>query len=523
MKRVAGRVNAITIIRNRVLSSAIAAGFLLVLPSCAIPPLQQGTPGAPLPVSFQGVTTSENAGQLGWREFFNDPVLSGLIDQALVGNQELKMLTQEIQIARNEVLARRGSYLPFVTLGAGAGVEKSSVFTPQGTVEELLEPEPGVSFSDPLPDFLVAANLSWEVDIWRKLRNAKDAAALRYLASQEGQNYVVTRLVAEVAESYYELMALDNQLATLDQTIDLQKQSLEIAKAKKAAARGTELAVQRFEAIIRKNQSEKQIIQQDIIETENRINFLLGRYPQPVERLSIAFLDLELPSAAVGVPSALLQNRADIRQAERELEAAGLSVKVARANFYPSLDIFAGVGFNAFNAEYLFMTPESLVYNVAGELAAPLINRAAIKAEYLSANAEQLQSLYNYQRTILNAFTEVINRMAKVDNYSKAIKLKKQQLASLEAAVETADTLFQNARVEYVDVLLAQRDLMEAKMVLIETKQEQLAAMVNLYQALGGGGMRLNLTCPPLANDDFSYVKFVERCCDWVPGSALWE
>ncbi len=434
-----------------------------------------------------GISNWENSSQVPRFEFFNDPYLTGLIHQALTGNQELKILNEEIQIASNEVQARSGEYLPFVTLGAGAGVEKSSAYSREGAVEEHLDAR-GKSFPDPLPDFLVATNVSWEIDIWRKLRNARDAACLRYLGSIDGRNYIVTRMVAEVAENYFELLALDNQLLTLDKTIEIQQRSLETSQQMKDAGRGTELAVQRFLAEVRKNQSEKLIIQQRIVEAENRINFLLGRYPQPVQRSSVEYIDLDLHTLSAGVPAQLLRNRSDIRQAERELAAAGLDVKVARARFYPSLNLSAGVGYRAFDAGYLFSTPESLIYNVAGDLVAPLINKKAIKAAYRSANAQQLQAVYDYQRTVLNAYTEVVNQLSKVDNYAKSIEIKKRQLESLEASVDSATKLFQNARAEYMEVLLAQRDMMEAKMVLIDTKQEQLAATVNAYQALGGGG-----------------------------------
>ena len=476
--------------KRLVFSTAVVFSVLLSVPSCKIPQLEKPTAGNAMPDSFNGRVDQDNSACIDLHEFFNDPLLTSLIDQAMFDNQELKILAQDIRIANNEVLARSGAYLPFFSLGGGAGVDKPGRFTRAGAVEDQLEIRPGHGFPEPLPDFLVATNVSWEIDIWKRLRNAQRSAALRYLGTADGRNYVVTRLVAEIAENYYELLALDKRLETLDNTIALQVRSLELAKAKKEAGRGTELAVQRFQAEVRKNQSEKLIIQQNIVETENRINFLAGRYPQTVERQKIEFLDLNLQALSVGVPSQLLQNRSDIRQAERELQAAGLEVQVARARFYPSLVLSAGVGYRAFNPKYLFTTPDSLIYNAAGDIVAPLINRRAIKADYLTANAQQLQAVYNYQRTVLNAFTEVINRISKVGNYGQALAIKRQQLESLEASVDSATKLFQNARAEYVEVLLAQRDLQDAKVVVIETKQQQLSAIVYAYQALGGGMLR---------------------------------
>lgn len=473
--------------RKCALATAIVCTTLLVLSGCKIPCHRSAEPGRDLPDTFRGVISEENSSLVSIEDFFNDPTLLNLIHQGMIDNQELRILAEDIQIANNEVLKRRGAYLPFVNLGGTAELQKHSLFTPAGVVDEQLQYRPGRTFPTPLPNFLTAANLSWQIDIWRQLRNARDAAALRFLGTAEGRNYVVTRLVAEIAENYYALMALDKRLENLNNIIELQEQSLEMATAKKEAAQGTELAVQRFQAEVRKNQSEKLIVQQEIIEVENRINFLVGRFPKPVERMHVDFLELNLPALSIGVPAQLLQNRPDIRQAERALEAAGLDVSVARANFYPKLIITAGVGYEAVNPKYLFMTPESLIYGVAGDLVAPLINKKAIQADYMTANAMQLQSVYNYQRVVLNAFTEVVNRMSKVENYGQSIEIKKQQLESLEASVDAATKLFQAARAEYMDVLFAQRDLLDARMVLIETKRQQLSAIVNTYQALGGG------------------------------------
>lgn len=429
----------------------------------------------------------ENSACIPKAAFYGDAYLYDLINQALEGNQELRILAEEIQIANYETYARSGEYRPFVNGGVGVGIDKQGRYTRAGAVEEQLEVKPGTAFPEPLPNFLVGTQISWELDIWKRLRNAQQATAMRYLGSREGRNFVVTRLVVEIAENYYQLLALDNRLATLEKTIEIQQDSLKMSIEKKIAGRGTELAVKRFEAEVEKNKSERAIIQQEIVEKENRINFLAGRYPQHIDRPSVTFVDMAFDDLCSGIPSELLQNRADIRQAEREVAATGLDVKVARARFYPSLNLTGGLGWNAFSTGYLFQTPQSLMYGVGADLVGPLINKRAIQAAYSTANAKQLQAIYNYQQTVLQAHIEVVNYLTKVENYRRSIDGKKQQLQALEASVDAATNLFQNARAEYVEVLLAQRELMEARMLLIDTKQEQLAAVINAYQALGGG------------------------------------
>lgn len=464
----------------------VAACLMMVLSGCSIPKLYCASPAPVMPGDFNGTTTADNVADVGVCEFFGDPMLTDLIAEGLASNQELKIRNQEVQVAANEILSRRGAYLPFVTVGAKGGFDRTSRYTPLGAAEDQLTYPGGGTFPDPLGNVGLTANLFWRVDIWRELRNSRDAATNRYIEAVEIRDFYVTRLVAEIAENYYELSALDQRLTYLNQTIEIQKQSLEVAQAQKDAARGTELAVQRFLAEVRKNESQRYIVSQSIIETENKINFLVGRYPQHVDRQSWGFITLDSQVLAVGVPAQLMQNRRDIRAAERELAASGLDVLVARARFFPTLDITARVGFEAFNPRYLF-DPGAFIANTAGELVAPLINKKAIRAEYLSANARQLQAVYDYQRTVLNAYTEVVNRMAKVENYRRGVEIKQGQVQALEESVSVATNLFQNARAEYVDVLFSQRDLLEARVDLIETKQQQLSAIVNAYQALGGG------------------------------------
>jgi outer membrane protein, multidrug efflux system len=472
---------------KQAIARAIACGImLLVLPSCGIPPLRHPDPPPGLPADFNGSTSPENSAQLGIEEFYNDRMLTCLIEKALFDNRELKVLNEEVRIAGNEVLSRSGAYLPFVSVGAGAGLNRYSRFTEEGA--GILDDSylPGKHFTNPSGNFGTGLNLTWQLDIYRQLRNARDAAALRYVSASEKRNYFVTTLIAEIAENFYRLMGLDKRLENLNQIIELQERSLEIAKARFAAARSPELGVLRFQAELQRNYSEKLIINQSIIQGENRINFLVNRYPQRVERDSSGFYDLKIHPLSVGLPSQLLQNRPDIRQAERELAAAGLDVKVARVNFFPQLVIASGVGLQSLILNHLF-EPNAVIGNIAGGLVGPLVNKRAIRAQYLTANARQLQSIYNYQRVILEAFTQVINRMTMVENFSKSVEIKKQQLKTLEDAVRSAEDLFQNARIEYIDVLFSQRDLRDARVVLIDTKTEQLSAIVNAYQALGGG------------------------------------
>lgn len=470
--------------------SAACAAMLVLLSSACAPSLKDNPPrdaNRTIPQKFAASADAAqpqgagNAGKRTWKSFFPEPELQTLIEAALTNNQELNMRLQEIVIAQNEVRARRGEYKPKLSAGVGAGVEKVGRHTSQGVSDEAH----GVP--ENLGNFTFGLNASWEVDIWKRLRNSTQAANYRYLASIEGKNFMVTQLVAEISASYYELLALDNQLKVLNENIAIQTDALEIVKLQKEAARVTELAVQRFEAEVLKNRSRQYNLEQQRVLVENRINFLVGRYPQPVARNAAKFNEPFTSNIQTGVPTELLDNRPDIRQAEAGMKAAQLDVKVAKAGFYPALSIEAGVGYESFNIKHLVATPESLLYNLAGNLTAPLLNRNVIAAEYRSANARQLQAVFNYERTLLQAFTDVANQLARIKNLEQSFQLQSQQVGQLTAAIEVSSTLFLSARADYMEVLLTRRDALDAQMELIEIKKEQLQAMVSVYQALGGG------------------------------------
>ena len=444
---------------------------------------REGVPDAGTPdlVEPDGGVSDPSIGRANWKDYFQSPELQALIETALQKNQELNVRVQEIIIAQNEVAARRGEYLPRVGPYLGAGIEKVGGWTSQGFADRAN----GVP--DNLGNFTFGFQAQWEIDIWGKLRNAASAADFRARAALEGRNCRVTQLVAEIARSYYELIALDNELEVLQRNITIQTDALEVVKAEKQSARVTQLAVQRFEAEVLKNKSRLFDRQQERVQAENRINFLVGRFPQPVARNPEGLMAPMPAMLAAGVPSQLLENRPDVRAAELELEASKLDVKVAWAKFFPSLSLDAAVGYNAFNITHIVNTPESLIYNLAGNLVAPLINRAGIEADYRSANARQIQAVFTYEKTVLQAVIDVVNQLATYENLSKSYELRSQQVQVLKESVDVSKTLFQSARADYMEVLLTRRDSLDAELELIETRQRQLMSMVNLYQALGGG------------------------------------
>ena len=439
------------------------------------------------PNNFFGVEDTTNSAAVNWNTFFTDPYLTAIIDSALSNNQELNIILQEIEMSKNEVSAKKGEYLPSLSLGVGADVEKVGRYTSQGANDANTDIEPGREMPDPLGNLMVGAYGEWEIDIWKKLRNAKKSAMLKYLSSMEGRNFMVTHLVGEISMAYYELLALDNQLAIVQQNLEVQSQALEIVKLQKESAKVTELAVKRFEAEVLKNSSKIFYIKQEIVEMESEICFLMGVYPRRIARAVDGLMSVNSFDVDYGVPSQLLKNRPDIKQAELELEASKLDVKVARARFYPSLKISAGIGLEAFNPTFLIKSPQSLLYTLAGELMAPLLNRKAIKAVYYNASAKQIQAVYNYEQTILKAYVEVYNQISKMDNLEMSFMLQDKQVEVLDTSIVISNDLFSSARADYMEVLLTQREALQSKLELVETRQKQFHNTIMLYQSLGGG------------------------------------
>jgi len=458
----------------------------MLMTSCAVPKPMIATQTASLPETYDGSSDTSNIAKIGWKSFFNDPVLIALIDTAVLNNLDILMTIQEIEIAKSRVRLTSGKLLPTVNTGFGAGVEKVGRYTSQGAGDASANITPGEGVPAALTSFRIGFEASWEADIWGKLKNARKSAFANYLSSVEGKKWVTTNLIAEVANSYYELVSLHAQLNIITESITLQNKQLDIVKAQKEAGVVSELAVKQFEALVYNAQNQEYNLLQNITETENKLNLLLGRYPQKIT-VRAGFTQ-PLPTAIqIGLPSQLLKNRPDIQQAAFALTASKLDLKVASAEFYPSLNLGAGFGFNAFKPKYLFRSPESIMYSLLADVAGPLINKSAIKAEFANANALQIEAAYQYQRVILNGFIEVANQVSNMQNLQASFQIKTKEVNALISSVEVSSDLFKYARANYLEVLSVQRDALISKLELVDIKKQQYNAVTNLYKSLGGG------------------------------------
>jgi NodT family efflux transporter outer membrane factor (OMF) lipoprotein len=438
----------------------------------------------PLPERFDAPDAgAESSAAVPWRSWFPEPALVALLDEGLKENLDLAMALQRIE--RTQATATTGALFPRLDATLGAGVRRFGLYTMDGAGNATTDITPGQRVPEHLGDFAIGLQTSWEVDVWGKLRSQREASLAQVLASVEGAHLVQTTLVADLATGWYELVALDRAVEVLAQAATRQAEALEVVRLQKEAGRASELAVQQFEAQLADTRALEVETRQRRLELENGLNVLLGRFPRPIARPQA--LTFEPLAVAAGLPSELLRNRADVRRAELEVRAARFDLQAARAAFFPSLNLTAGLGVQAFNPAFFLRLPESLAYSVLGGLVAPLINRSGIEAQFQGAKAAQLEAMYGYQKVVLVAFSEATTALAGVDAAARVLALKQEQRAALERSIETAQLLFGAGRASYLEVLFAQQAALQADLELIEAWRRHRASGVLAYKALGGG------------------------------------
>ncbi|HSP11883.1 MAG TPA: efflux transporter outer membrane subunit [Salegentibacter sp.] len=417
---------------------------------------------------------SLNMADIPWNEVFTDPILKNYIAEGLENNIDIRRAIQQMIMAEAYVKQGKAGYFPTLNVGANVNhqiLSKNSQF--------------GSFFDGSITQYDVTGNLSWEADIWGKIRSNERAFQASYLQSAAAHKAVQTRLIANIATTYYQLLSLDAQKTITEETIANRERSLETTKALKEAGNVTEVGVKQTEAQLYTAQALLIDVNNQIRLAENSLSILLGEGPQVIERGNLEDQEINTP-LKTGVPTQLLRNRPDILAAEYNLVNAFELTNLARSNFYPSLSLSAGGGFQSLELDELF-NANSLFANLAGSLMQPVLNGRRIRTQFEVAEAQQEDALLNFKQAILNAGKEVSDALYNYEASNEKIKILNDQYNAYADASEYSEELLNNGLANYLEVLTARENALNSQLSLINTEFSKLQAMVDLYRALGGG------------------------------------
>lgn len=415
--------------------------------------------------------------ELPYTDLFKDPVLQKLIQEGVSNNLDLKVALMRIAEAEATFRQRRSAQLPSLAAVAQVTENKQSrsALNLPSTVQIALNTR----------TYQFGLTTSWEIDIWGKLRNSKKSSLSTFLQSKESTLAIQTQLVANIANYYYTLLALDAQLKITLETVDKRRQDVDAMKSLLEGAVVNGAAVVQSEANLYAAQVTLPDLKQQIRETENALSVILGRVPGAIER---GTLESQVPIEQIrmGVPAQLLSNRPDVRAAEFGVRAAYYNTKAAKAYFYPALTITGSGGFSSLEKNH-FSLP-SMFYSVIAGLTQPIFQQGLNKARLKIAQAQQEEAVFTFQKTMLTAGTEVSNALYRYENALEKQQTRALQLDALNKAVDfTRELLEYSSTTNYTDVLTSEQALLSAQLNSVNDKAQQLEAIVELYRALGGG------------------------------------
>lgn len=432
---------------------------------------------------------TSSIGLLPWNVFLEDTVLLNHVRAALNKNPELRKAALGNKLSAIELTAIRKNFLPIINAQLGGSTTRFGEYTMDGVGNDDTNRSETLPEDKHLPspyrEWFGGLTFSWELDIWRKLSNQRKAAAARYLASEEFTHAVTTWLIGAVATEYYELIGLDEEKRVLEENLKLQQLELEMVRIQKLGGNVNQLAVDQFEAQLLNTQGQLVDVEQRILQTQARINELTGEFPKDLSRTSISDYDT-VSIVSVGNPHTLINSRPDIRQAELELVAARADVNAAKAAFYPSLGVSASAGLSSFDISKLLFSG-SFVHSLAAGISAPIFQQRQIRALYEGANTRQRIALVNYEQSMLTGFHEVFSSLNGYENLRRQIELKQEEVQVLTRAFQNSHELFKVGYATYLDVITAQRRLLEVELEVTRLRKDKLKMRATLYRALGGG------------------------------------
>lgn len=418
---------------------------------------------------------SVSIADVSWKKLFSDQYLQQYIAEGLQNNMDVRIALQQIISAEAYAKQGKAGYLPSVNVGTNWTHQMQSKNT-----------QFGAFLTDRSTDqFDLTANLSWEADIWGKIRSNKRASQAAYLQSVAGHQLVKTQLISSIANTYYNLLALDEQLKITKQTIATRESGVTTIKALKDAGQVTQVAVDQNIAQYNSAKTLQVDIESAIFKTENTLSILLGKTPQNFKRGTLDLQKIE-QEIVLGVPSKLLSNRPDVMAAEFGLIQSFELSNVAKSNLYPSLTLTAAGGFQSLDIDDLFSS-NSLFTNIIGGLTQPIFNKRKLKTQKEVALSQQEQSLLQFKKTLLIAGSEVSNALFSYESEVRKFEFRKNEVEALRKAENNSEILLKNGYANYLDLLTARQSVLSAELNIIDSKLQQLIFIVDLYKALGGG------------------------------------
>ena len=452
---------------------ATALLISLTLAGCAVGPIYQ-RPEVPVPAQWQiNIQQANDFANTAWWEQFRDPVLDNLIQTALRENKDVQIAAARVEEYMGRYGVTRSAQFPQVSANADAARTRLSESPPQTTGKN-----PGNSFQ-------INLGVSFELDLWGKLRSATEAARADLLATEEARRTVILTLVSQVADGYVRLLDFDRQMAITEATLKTRSEAVRINGLRFKAGLISELDYQQAVAEYQNAAVQIPRLERLIIQQENAISLLLGRNPGKISR-GVPLDRLALPRVPGGLPSDLLERRPDIRQAEQQLIAANALIGVAKAAFFPSISLTGLLGVASTDLSDLFKGP-SKTWQFGGTLAQPLFTGGALTGQLQAAEAVQQQALLNYQQVIQTAFTEVDNSLVAVAKLREQLKDEAAQVNALQRYLDLATLRYNNGYSDYLTVVDAERNLYTAQLQYVQDQGNLFIALVDLYKAMGGG------------------------------------
>lgn len=460
----------------------ITAMSLLIAAGCGVSK-DVAVPENAVPAAyrFETISAAASIAQSDWKSFITDPTLATLIDSALVRNNDLLTAQQNIEIARHRLSQAKWNNVPTLNFQATASSTNPSENSLNGlSLSQFL----GQHHVD---DFTAAGILNWEADIWGKLKSRKKVALAQFLQTEEAGNALRTVLVSNVARGYYNLLMLDAQLDVARKNLSLSERTLQMINFRFEAGQVTSLAQQQAEAQRLVAAQLVPFLEQQVAIQENALSVLTGSFPKAIERTqNLAQLPLAQDFSA-GVPSQMVALRPDVKASKYQLQEANAQVGAAKAELYPALTITATGGVNAFEASNWFTIPASLFGTVAGGITQPLFNGKRLRTQYNIAKAEREKAVIAFRQSVLIAVAEVSNALVAIEKSKMQYEAAEQRRAALEKAVGNSDLLFRSGMATYLEVIVAQDNLLQSELQVALQRKSRLDAAIELYRALGGG------------------------------------